>query len=46
MYRMAHAEALAAEIPHAKLFPLDDAGHELARADWENVITAMLQHTS
>ncbi|MFH8404005.1 alpha/beta fold hydrolase [Streptomyces sp. NPDC018019] len=46
MYQLAHAEALATEIPHAKLFLLEDAGHELARDDWENVLTAILQHTT
>lgn len=41
-----HAEALARGIPQSKMLLLKDAGHELAPADWGQVLTAILQHTS
>jgi pimeloyl-ACP methyl ester carboxylesterase len=46
MFPIAHGEALAAEIPGARLLPLDDAGHGIARADWEPVVRAIHHHTS
>ena len=36
MFPIEHAEALAAEIPGARLLTLDDAGHGVERADWED----------
>lgn len=40
-----HGQALAREIPGARLVTLDRAGHELPREDWDAVIPAILQHT-
>jgi len=45
IFPLPHGRALAAEIPDAALLVLDGAGHELARADWESVIDALLAHT-
>ena len=41
-----HAQALAAEIPDARLFLLAGAGHGVDRADWEAIAAAILEHTS
>jgi hypothetical protein len=42
-----HAEALAREIPHAELPPLEGVCHQMPpRAWWSSVIPAMLRHTS
>jgi pimeloyl-ACP methyl ester carboxylesterase len=46
MFPLAHGEALAAEIPDAKLLTLVGGGHGLARADWEPVAQAILAHTA
>jgi pimeloyl-ACP methyl ester carboxylesterase len=46
IYPLAHGAALAAEIPGARLLVLPDTGHELARADWPALTTALLRHTS
>jgi pimeloyl-ACP methyl ester carboxylesterase len=40
-----HGEALAEEIPGARLLRLDGAGHGLDRADWDVVVDAILAHT-
>jgi pimeloyl-ACP methyl ester carboxylesterase len=45
MFPLAHAEALAAEIPGARLLALDGAGHCVDAADWEVVTDAILDHT-
>jgi pimeloyl-ACP methyl ester carboxylesterase len=45
MFPVDHGEALAAEIPDARLLRLEDAGHGLERADWETVAAAILEHT-
>ena len=45
MFPVEHGEALAAEIPDARLLRLEDAGHGLERADWETVAAAILEHT-
>ena len=45
MFPLGHGEALAAEIPGARLLQLDGAGHGLDRADWETVARAILEHT-
>ena len=37
MFPPAHGEALAAEIPGARLLTLDGAGHGPERADWDTV---------
>ena len=41
MFPPAHGEALAAEIPGARLLTLDGAGHGLERADWDTVAAAI-----
>jgi pimeloyl-ACP methyl ester carboxylesterase len=42
-----HGEALAAEIPGARLVPLEGAGHELPpRPLWTQVVEAILHHTT
>jgi pimeloyl-ACP methyl ester carboxylesterase len=41
-----HGEALAAEIPGAKMLRLEGSGHELPRPEWDTVIPAILQHTA
>jgi pimeloyl-ACP methyl ester carboxylesterase len=42
-----HGEALAAEIPGARLLPLEGVGHEVPPpATWPTVITALVAHTS
>jgi pimeloyl-ACP methyl ester carboxylesterase len=41
-----HGEALAREIPGARLIPLEGAGHELPpRPLWNQVVAAILEHT-
>jgi pimeloyl-ACP methyl ester carboxylesterase len=46
MFPLAHGEALADEIPGARLLKLHGAGHGLARDDWGTVARAILEHTS
>jgi pimeloyl-ACP methyl ester carboxylesterase len=47
LFPLPHGEALAAAIPDAALLPLEGVGHELPPpADWDQVVTAMLRHTS
>jgi pimeloyl-ACP methyl ester carboxylesterase len=46
MFPPAHGEALAAEIPDARLLTLEGAGHGIDRADWDAVTRAILEHTS
>jgi pimeloyl-ACP methyl ester carboxylesterase len=45
MFPVEHGEALAAEIPGAKLLTLERAGHGVDRADWETIADAILAHT-
>jgi pimeloyl-ACP methyl ester carboxylesterase len=45
MFPIAHGEALAGEIPDARLVRLEGAGHGLYRADWEAIVAAILEHT-
>ncbi len=45
MFPLAHGEALAAEIPGARLLALDGAGHCVDPAAWEVVTDAILDHT-
>ena len=40
-----HGEALAEEIPDARLLRLVGAGHGVYRADWEAIVAAILEHT-
>lgn len=46
MFPFAHGEALADEIPAARLLALDGAGHGVHRADWETIARAILEHTA
>ena len=45
MFPLEHGEALAREIPGARLLTLEEAGHGVERADWESVAGAILAHT-
>ncbi|HEX2027929.1 MAG TPA: alpha/beta fold hydrolase [Nitriliruptorales bacterium] len=45
MFPIEHGEALAKEIPHARLLSLEGAGHGVDRADWETVVGAIVHHT-
>jgi pimeloyl-ACP methyl ester carboxylesterase len=46
MFPLEHGEALADEIPNAKLLTLDGAGHGVERADWKTIVQAIAEHTS
>jgi pimeloyl-ACP methyl ester carboxylesterase len=45
MFPPAHGEALADEIPGARLLTLDGAGHGVERADWEALVGAIAERT-
>jgi pimeloyl-ACP methyl ester carboxylesterase len=45
LFPPAHGEALADEIPDAKLLMLDGAGHGVERADWAALTRSILEHT-
>jgi pimeloyl-ACP methyl ester carboxylesterase len=45
MFPIGHGEALAEEIPDARLLRLEGAGHGVYRADWEAIVAAILDHT-
>jgi len=46
MFPIEHGEALAEEIPNARLLPLEGAGHGVDRADWETIVRAILERTA
>jgi pimeloyl-ACP methyl ester carboxylesterase len=46
MFPLEHGEALAAEIPGARLLPLEGAGHGVYRDDWEVIAATILGHTA
>jgi pimeloyl-ACP methyl ester carboxylesterase len=46
MFPPEHGDALAEEIPGARLLQLDGAGHGVDRADWETIVGAILEHTA
>jgi pimeloyl-ACP methyl ester carboxylesterase len=46
MFPLEHGEALAGEIPGARLLRLEDAGHGVDRADWAAIGDAILEHTA
>jgi pimeloyl-ACP methyl ester carboxylesterase len=46
LFPIEHGEALAQEIPGARLLPLEGAGHGVDRADWETIAGAILAHTA
>jgi pimeloyl-ACP methyl ester carboxylesterase len=45
MFPPGHSEALADEIPGARLLLLEGAGHGVQRADWDTLVRAILEHT-
>ena len=45
MFPIEHGEALAEEVPDARLLRLEGAGHGVYRADWESIVAAILEHT-
>ena len=45
MFPLEHGEALAREIPGARLLTLEGTGHGVERADWEPIARAILAHT-
>jgi pimeloyl-ACP methyl ester carboxylesterase len=46
MFPLEHGEALAREIPGARLLRLEGAGHGVDRADWEAIARGILEHTA
>jgi pimeloyl-ACP methyl ester carboxylesterase len=46
LFALGHGEALAREIPGARLLVLDGAGHVLHPADHHAVVAAILEHTA
>lgn len=46
MFPAEHGEALAQEIPGARLLRLEGAGHGVARNDWQPVVAAILEQTA
>jgi pimeloyl-ACP methyl ester carboxylesterase len=46
MFPFEHGQALAQEIPGARLLPLEGAGHGVERADWDIIVRAILAHTA
>ncbi|MFI6493320.1 alpha/beta fold hydrolase [Streptomyces sp. NPDC050564] len=46
MFPFGHGEALAEEIPAARLLALEGAGHGVDRADWETIVRAVIAHTA
>jgi pimeloyl-ACP methyl ester carboxylesterase len=46
MFPLEHGEALAEEIPGARLIRLDGAGHGVYREDWEAILPAIASHTA
>jgi pimeloyl-ACP methyl ester carboxylesterase len=46
LFPYGHAEALADEIPGARLLPLEGVGHEVPPTPlWGRVVAAILEHT-
>lgn len=46
VFALGHGQALAREIPGAKLLVLDGVGHEHPRRAWERIVPAVLEHTA
>jgi pimeloyl-ACP methyl ester carboxylesterase len=46
MFPLEHGQALAGEIPGARLLALEGAGHGVDRADWKTIVQAILEHTA
>jgi pimeloyl-ACP methyl ester carboxylesterase len=45
MFPLEHGQALANEIPGARLLTIEGAGHGVDRADWEPIAGAILEQT-
>ncbi|WP_431676809.1 alpha/beta fold hydrolase [Kitasatospora sp. KL5] len=45
VFPLRHGEALAEQVPGARLLVLKDAGHGVDRADWATIVRAILEHT-
>jgi pimeloyl-ACP methyl ester carboxylesterase len=45
MFPPAHGEALAREIPGARLLRIEGAGHGIVRSDWQTIVDAIAEHT-
>ena len=45
MFPLPHVEALADEIPGARLLALEGAGHGVQRVDWDTITQAIAAHT-
>jgi pimeloyl-ACP methyl ester carboxylesterase len=46
MFPLEHGQALAEEIPGARLLTLEGAGHGVDRVDWKTIARAILEHTA
>ena len=46
MFPLEHGQALAEEIPGARLLTLEGAGHGVDRADWSTIARAIIEHTA
>ncbi len=46
LFPLAHGEALAREIPHARLVALPRTGHEFPRENWPLVLRELIAHTA
>jgi hypothetical protein len=46
MFPLGHGQALANEVPGARLLALQDAGHGVDRADWTTIVPAIVAHTA
>ncbi|WP_027942132.1 alpha/beta fold hydrolase [Amycolatopsis taiwanensis] len=46
MFPLPHGQALAEEIPGARLLVLPDSGHGVERADWAALASAIREHTA
>jgi pimeloyl-ACP methyl ester carboxylesterase len=45
MFPLEHGQALADEIPGARLLALQGAGHGIERVDWNTIAAAIIEHT-
>jgi pimeloyl-ACP methyl ester carboxylesterase len=45
LFPIGHGEALAQDVPGARLLRLPGGGHGLDRRDWDTVVAAILKHT-
>ena len=46
VFPLGHGQALAREIPGAKLLVLEGVGHEHPRRAWDRIVPAVLEHTA